>query len=158
MVVESRSVIRNAKRARGLPPFPSRARLIFALLVLIRSHCTIWEPGTGYQTAWYKQSNWIRWNSRAAAEGNRWPDLTVPDHVIQQILAARHFSGRLETREYCTHFQERKERLCGELPPYFHWQDRIGHYIGGKREYLILANFTTGSVHTYRNASNRLQL
>ena len=29
------------------------------------------------------------------------------------------FSGRLETREYCTHFQERKERLCGELPPYF---------------------------------------
>ena len=31
--------------------------------------------------------------------------------TIQQILAARHFSGRLETREYCTHFQERKERL-----------------------------------------------
>ena len=31
----------------------------------------------------------------------------------------QHFSGRLETREYCTHFQERKERLCGELPPYF---------------------------------------
>ena len=49
----SRSVIRNAKNARGLgrdrppPPFPSRARLIFALLVLIRSHYTIWEPGTG---------------------------------------------------------------------------------------------------------------
>ena len=48
MVVESRSVIRNAKNARGLgrdraffpppsPPFPSRARLIFALPVLIRS-------------------------------------------------------------------------------------------------------------------------
>ena len=35
----------------------------------------------------------IKWNSRAAAEGNRWPDLTVPDHVIQQILAARHFPG-----------------------------------------------------------------
>ena len=32
MVVESRSVIRNAKNARGLG-----ARLIFALLVLIRS-------------------------------------------------------------------------------------------------------------------------
>ena len=29
------------------PPFPSRARLIFAFLVLIRSHYTIWEPGTG---------------------------------------------------------------------------------------------------------------
>ena len=28
------------------PPFPSRERLIFALLVLIRSHYTIWEPGT----------------------------------------------------------------------------------------------------------------
>ena len=95
---------------------------------------------------------------RLLHERNRWPDLTVPDHVIQQILAARHFSGRLETRKYCTHFQERKERLCGELPPYFHWQERIGHYIGGKRVHLILANFTTGSVHTYRNASNRLQL
>ena len=62
MVVESRSEKRNAKNARGLgrdilpffppppPPFPSRARLIFALLVLIRSHYTIWEPGTGYQS------------------------------------------------------------------------------------------------------------
>ena len=61
MVVESHSVIRNAKNAPGLgrdwalpffppppPPFPSRARFIFALLVLIRSHYTIWEPGTGY--------------------------------------------------------------------------------------------------------------
>ena len=61
----------------------------------------------------------IKCNSRAAAEGNRWPDLTVPDHVIQQVLAAWHFSGRLESREYYTHFQERKERICGELPPYF---------------------------------------
>ena len=51
---------------------------------------------------WYKQSNWIRWNSSAPAEGNCWPDRTVPDHVIQQILATRHFCGRLETREYCT--------------------------------------------------------
>ena len=41
MVVESRSVIRNAKNARGSPPFPSRARLNFALLVLILSHYTI---------------------------------------------------------------------------------------------------------------------
>ena len=61
MVVESRSVIRNVKNAQGLgrdraaeanrlslpffppppPPFPSNARLIFALLVLIRSHYTI---------------------------------------------------------------------------------------------------------------------
>ena len=50
MVVESRSVIKNAKNARGLgrdraaaaaPPFPSRTRLIFALLVLIRSRYTI---------------------------------------------------------------------------------------------------------------------
>ena len=45
MVVESRSVIRNAKNARGLgrdtDPFPSNARLIFAFLVLIRSHYTI---------------------------------------------------------------------------------------------------------------------
>ena len=44
---------KNAKNARGFfspppPPFPSRARLIFALLVLIRPHYTIWEPGTGY--------------------------------------------------------------------------------------------------------------
>ena len=31
------------------PPFPSRVRFIFALLVLIRSHYTIWEPGTGYR-------------------------------------------------------------------------------------------------------------
>ena len=37
MVVESRSVIRNAKHAPP-PPFPSLARLIFALLVLIRSN------------------------------------------------------------------------------------------------------------------------
>ena len=29
------------------PPLPSRARLIFALLALIRPHYTIWEPGTG---------------------------------------------------------------------------------------------------------------
>ena len=34
---------------RAGPPFPSRARLIFALLILIRPHYTIWEPGTGYQ-------------------------------------------------------------------------------------------------------------
>ena len=32
------------------------------------------------------QSNWIRWISSEPAEGNRWPDSTVPDHVIQQIL------------------------------------------------------------------------
>ena len=51
------------------------------------------------QTARYKQSNWIRWNFSAPAGGNRWPDRTVPDHLIQQILAARHFSGRLETGE-----------------------------------------------------------
>ena len=31
------------------PPFPSRVRFIFASLVLIRSHYTIWEPGTGYR-------------------------------------------------------------------------------------------------------------
>ena len=38
----------------GGAPFPSRsrARLIFALLVLIRSHYTIWEPGTAYFKAW----------------------------------------------------------------------------------------------------------
>ena len=74
--------------------------------------------GNGFdisQRAWYKQSNWIRRNSSASAEGNRWPDRTVPDHVIQQILVARHFSGGQETREYCTYFQERKEKLCGEL-------------------------------------------
>ena len=32
--------------------------------------------GNGFdisQTAWYKQSNWIWWNSSAPAEGNRWP-------------------------------------------------------------------------------------
>jgi len=34
------------------PPFPSRARHIFALLVLIRPHYTIWEPGTGYLFLW----------------------------------------------------------------------------------------------------------
>ena len=78
--------------------------------------------GNGFdisQTAWYKQSNWMRLNLSAPAEVNRWPHRTVPDHVVQQIVAAWHFSGRLETREYCTHFQERKERLCGELSPYF---------------------------------------
>ena len=32
-------------------PFPSRARLIFASLVLLISpHYTIWEPGTGYRS------------------------------------------------------------------------------------------------------------
>ena len=52
-MVKSRSVKRNAKNARGLgrdslpffspppPPFPSRARLIFALLALIRPHYTV---------------------------------------------------------------------------------------------------------------------
>ena len=35
------------RKTRG-PPFPSRARLIFALLVLIRPHYAIREPGTGY--------------------------------------------------------------------------------------------------------------
>ena len=37
------------------PPSPfSRARLIFALLVLIRPHYTVWEPGTGYfETQYY---------------------------------------------------------------------------------------------------------
>ena len=30
------------------PPFPSRTRLIFALLALILSHCTTLEHGTGY--------------------------------------------------------------------------------------------------------------
>ena len=34
------------------PPFSSRARLIFALLVLIRPHYAIWEPGTGYSLIW----------------------------------------------------------------------------------------------------------
>ena len=71
-----------------------------------------------YQTAWYKQSNWIPWNSSAPAEGNRWPDRTVPDHVIQQIFAARHFSRTLETHEYSAHFQERKKRPFGESSPY----------------------------------------
>ena len=33
----------------------SRARLIFDFLVLIRSHYTIWEPGTGY--AWMDLSD-----------------------------------------------------------------------------------------------------
>ena len=57
MVVETCSVIRNAKNARG--PFPSRARLIFALLLLIRSHYTIWEPGTGYSWPWRMIQNYI---------------------------------------------------------------------------------------------------
>ena len=61
IVVKSRSVKRCKKKCEkraGVgerqgsnflpPPFPSRARLIFALLVLIRPHYTIWEPGTGY--------------------------------------------------------------------------------------------------------------
>ena len=34
------------------PPFPSRAHLIFALLVLICFHYTIWEPGTGKLGWW----------------------------------------------------------------------------------------------------------
>ena len=42
-----------------------------------------------------------------------------PTMLLKKIFAARHFSGRLETREYYTHFRERKERLCGELLPYF---------------------------------------
>ena len=47
--LKSHSVKRNAKNARGPPPpFLSRARLIFALHVLIRPNYTIWEPGTDY--------------------------------------------------------------------------------------------------------------
>ena len=46
-MVKSRSVERNAKNAKGLPPppppFPSRSRLIFALLVLIRPHYILSE-------------------------------------------------------------------------------------------------------------------
>ena len=71
MVVESRSVIRNAKNARGLgrdrapsPPFPSRARLIFALLVLTRSHYTIWEPGTCYLFSIYGTFEPFTWWQR----------------------------------------------------------------------------------------------
>ena len=76
--------------------------------------------GNGFdisQTAWYKQNNWIWWNSSAPAEGNCWPDRTIPDHVIQQILVARHFSGRLETCEYCTHFQEEKRDFVENYHP-----------------------------------------
>ena len=49
-------------------PFPSRARLIFALLVLIRPHYTIWEPGTGYSTTG---------NSNAVGENNHFSVLAV---------------------------------------------------------------------------------
>ena len=45
------------------------------------------------QTARYKQINWIRWNFSAPAEENRWPDRTVPDHAIQQILRLGIFLG-----------------------------------------------------------------
>ena len=44
------------------------------------------------------------------------PSLTM---LFNKSLRLGIFPGRLETREYCTHFQERKERICGELPPYF---------------------------------------
>ena len=47
MVVESRSVIRNAKNAPS-PPFPSRARLILALLVLIRSNSESLAQANGF--------------------------------------------------------------------------------------------------------------
>ena len=83
------------------------------------------------------------------------PSLTM---LFNKSLRLGIFPGDWKLANIVPIFRERKERLCGELPPYFHWQERIGLYIGGKREYLILANFTTGSVHTYRNASNRLQL
>ena len=53
------------------PPFPSSARVIFALLILIRPHYTIWEPGTGYTCMrlrkWYNRSFlvllyiWLTW-------------------------------------------------------------------------------------------------
>ena len=143
-------------------------------------------------------------------------------------MACIYFSGRLKTREYCTHFQEGKRdfvenyspisllsviyskssrALCSGgstrsyIPPY---QSRTAwllagrscvtqltsvlHYIGGQLDavkqidiiYLdmskafdkvdhtklllegctntaLLANVTTGSVHTYRDASNRLR-
>ena len=36
------------------PPYPSRARLICALLVLIRPHYTRREPGTGQCSTYYK--------------------------------------------------------------------------------------------------------
>ena len=51
-------------------------------------------------------------------DGAIWSAVSVSDHVIQQIFAARHFFRRVETREYSTHFQERKKRPCGELSPY----------------------------------------
>ena len=37
----------SKKNCEKRAPFPSRVRLIFVLLVLIRPHYTIWEPGTG---------------------------------------------------------------------------------------------------------------
>ena len=74
-MVKRRSVKRNAKNALGLgrdraaslpffppptSPFPSRSRLIFALLVLIRPRYTIWEPGTGY----WKPCFWVEKRTR----------------------------------------------------------------------------------------------
>ena len=43
------------------------------------------------------------------------PSLTM---LFNKSLRLGIFSRRMETREYSTHFQERKKRLCGKLSPY----------------------------------------
>ena len=64
MVVESRSVTEEMRKTPP-PPFPSRARLIFALLVLMFP--------LYYLRAWHRLTIWQQTNY---------------DNFIQQILAA----------------------------------------------------------------------
>ena len=71
----------NAKNAGGWGerPFPSCACLTFALLVSIRPHYTIGEPGTGYYTA--KKRTFSCGTNGGNSERARWTHLA---HSVSQ--------------------------------------------------------------------------
>ena len=85
-MVKSRSVKECEKRG-GMGggggaeerPFPSCACLIFALLVSIRPHYTIGEPGTGYNTA--KKRTFSCGTNAGNSERARWTHLA---HSVSQ--------------------------------------------------------------------------
>ena len=65
---------------------PQRSALVSTFQALTTHIKWAGDPvGNGFdifQTASYKQGNWMRLNLSAPAEVNRWPHRTVPDHVV----------------------------------------------------------------------------
>ena len=102
-MVKSRSVkeMRKTRGGWGERPFPSCACLIFALLVSIRPHYTIGEPGTGYNTA--KKRTFSCGTNAGKSERARWTHLA---HSVSQSertirLSARGFIRIIGTHSYC---------------------------------------------------------